>query len=225
LSAIQSSAELLREYASKMPEEKREDKLIQILVQVHHLNALIEDIRFSLQNSYIPPTVKIERVEIDPLIYATIRQTQQVYNLSSAIQYENKCGMSMLKLDSRLFERLIINLLSNAVKYSPKGGEIRVTLTQEGDDVVLRVADHGIGIPQSDLSHVFEPFFRAENTTTIPGTGFGLSIVRDCAALHGGAVSVESTLGEGATFSVRLPARIVGTSSKTPPSEARSATL
>jgi signal transduction histidine kinase len=106
----------------------------------------------------------------------------------------------------------MINLLANAVKYSPGGGTITVTLdVEEGRGTrmaVIRVSDPGIGIPEGELARVFERFYRASNVSSrIDGTGIGLTGARYIAQRHGGDVSVESVLGEGTTFTVKLPLR------------------
>jgi signal transduction histidine kinase len=97
-------------------------------------------------------------------------------------------------------------LLTNAVRYSPAGGDVIVTVEQQPDEALLRVADHGIGIPAADLPHMFEPFFRARNAERItPGIGLGLATARLIVEQYGGALDVESTEGVGTTFTAHLP--------------------
>jgi signal transduction histidine kinase len=101
---------------------------------------------------------------------------------------------------------LISNLISNAVKFSRAGSVIRLTLDREERMAVLRVADHGIGIPAADLSHVFEPFYRACNAEpTASGLGLGLATAKMIVSEHGGTIHVESQVGVGTAVSVRLP--------------------
>ncbi len=97
------------------------------------------------------------------------------------------------------------NLLSNAVKYSPAGGDIDVLVSHSGNWVTLSVHDTGRGIREEELSHIFEPFYRAQGETSISGTGVGLAIAKDIVEAHGGTITVESAVGEGTTFTVRLP--------------------
>ena len=103
--------------------------------------------------------------------------------------------------------QVMANLLSNAVKYSPDGGEIVVSTRVEGNTAHLVVRDHGMGIPKAALETIFERYGRVESLATrhIQGTGLGLPIVRQIVQLHGGAVWVESTVGEGSVFHVTLP--------------------
>jgi signal transduction histidine kinase len=104
-------------------------------------------------------------------------------------------------------EAVVKNLVSNAIKYNREGGRIEISLETRDANRVLRVSDTGIGIAQQDLPRVFERFYRVDTARSraTGGTGLGLSIVRHAVERHGGTVSVESTLGEGTTFTVTLP--------------------
>lgn len=114
--------------------------------------------------------------------------------------------------DRRQLVSALYNLLDNAVKYSDRGSSIDVRVTTDGHTIDLRVADHGIGIPARDLERVFERFYRVDlaRSRQTGGTGLGLSIVRHVVANHDGEVAVESRLGEGSTFTLRLPLSATG---------------
>jgi signal transduction histidine kinase len=92
------------------------------------------------------------------------------------------------------------------VKYTPVGGRVEVTADSDKSEVVVRVSDTGIGIPEKSLARIFERFYRVDKARSkgTGGTGLGLSIVRHIAENHGGGVTVESTPGKGSTFTVRL---------------------
>jgi len=107
--------------------------------------------------------------------------------------------------DEAKLERLIDNLVSNAVKFSPDGGDVRVSLTGDDCYAEIRVSDDGPGLPAEQLEKVFAPFHRAPDAGSVPGVGLGLTIVKQMTERHGGRVHVESVLGAGATFVVRLP--------------------
>ena len=114
--------------------------------------------------------------------------------------------------DGPRLERVLGNLLGNAIKYSPAGGEIRLRIAREGigdaEVAVLSVEDCGVGIPQADLSLIFERFRRAGNVESIAGSGIGLAGAKRIVELHGGTISVTSTEGQGSTFTVRLPTAV-----------------
>ncbi len=105
-------------------------------------------------------------------------------------------------------EHIVANLVSNAVKYTPDGGHVVVTLEAVDKEVVLTCTDDGIGISEADQARVFEDFYRSADpaATHRSGTGLGLAIVQRVVDRHGGSIELESTLGSGSTFRVRLPA-------------------
>jgi cell cycle sensor histidine kinase DivJ len=108
--------------------------------------------------------------------------------------------------DRRAIKQIALNLISNALKFTPRGGSVTVTLTALGEILELTVADTGIGIAPEDMERLGKPFEQAgDSDARAEGTGLGLSLVRAFAALHGGAMSMESILGEGTSVSVQLP--------------------
>ena len=106
-----------------------------------------------------------------------------------------------------LIYRLIFNLTENAIKYNRPGGAVRVTLRQEKQAAVLRVADTGPGIPADCRESIFQPFFRVDKSRSreYGGVGLGLSLVWEIADLHGGSVWVEESSDKGTTIAVELP--------------------
>jgi signal transduction histidine kinase len=109
--------------------------------------------------------------------------------------------------DRDRLKQVFINLLDNAVKYCPEGSKVQVRLQTDGESMVVEVADDGPGIPEEDLPHIFEKMYRVEKerTRAVEGSGLGLSIVKRIVELHGGQIAVESTVGKGTAFRVRLP--------------------
>ena len=97
--------------------------------------------------------------------------------------------------DANLLRRILLNLLSNAIKYSPEGGKVELKLTCKRETVIIQVSDRGMGIPESEQGHLFEPFSRGSNVGTIQGTGLGLAIIKRAVELHLGTISVSSKVG------------------------------
>jgi signal transduction histidine kinase len=99
------------------------------------------------------------------------------------------------------------NLIENAIKYNKPQGYVHVTLNADHQHFFVSVMDNGIGIPQESLDHIFERFYRVDKSHSreIGGTGLGLAITRNIIIMHRGAIKVQSTVGEGTTFQVRIP--------------------
>ena len=111
--------------------------------------------------------------------------------------------------DEMQMEELVRNLVDNAVKYTPADGWIELALVKDGSDLVVSVEDTGIGIPRGEVERIFERFYRVDKARSrrLGGTGLGLAIVKDIVEAHGGEITVDTQLGKGSTFEVRLPGR------------------
>lgn len=107
--------------------------------------------------------------------------------------------------DAARLVQLLLNLVGNAIQYTPPGGQVRVVLQRQAGWATIQVCDDGIGIAPEALPHLFERFYRADVAHGRGGVGLGLSIAQWIAVAHGGEITVESTPGQGSTFTVRLP--------------------
>ena len=113
--------------------------------------------------------------------------------------------------DADGLQTVLDNLVGNAIKFTPPGGRITVRAFGRDEGLVVEVSDTGMGIPEKDLPHIYETFYRVERPgVEIPGTGLGLSIVQEQVRLHGGRVEVKSKLGQGSTFTLWLPLKQAG---------------
>jgi len=132
-----------------------------------------------------------------------------------------------LAVDPTRIAQLLGNLLSNAVKFTPDGGRVEVRLGREGGQVVLAVADTGVGIPAADRERIFERFFRTAIATrqAVQGTGLGLTITKAIVETHHGTIAVDSDEGRGSTFTVRLPLRPMPAPGTEEPADASDAAL
>jgi cell cycle sensor histidine kinase DivJ len=116
---------------------------------------------------------------------------------------------ALIDADQRAIKQIVLNLLSNAMKFTPAGGSVTVTLTVDGGVLELVVADTGVGVAPEDLQRLGRPFEQAGDALSkAQGSGLGLSLVRAFARLHGGDMSIESTLGEGTAVTVRMPVMV-----------------
>jgi two-component system phosphate regulon sensor histidine kinase PhoR len=150
---------------------------------------------------------RLDRASLDAIAEdeTARRQTEAAAaDISLSVQVD---GVPAIRGSTRDLALMTGNLIDNAIRYTPAGGSVSVEVRAERDTVVLRVRDTGVGIPQRDLPRIFERFYRVDQARSreTGGTGLGLSIVRHVSENHGGEVRVESELGEGSTFEVRLP--------------------
>lgn len=168
------------------------------------VNMLLKVSRLELGTLFI----KIEEVYIPEISDSVLEDLQshiqaQEHNLNK--QYET--GLPTMKIDKGLLRMILQNLLSNAVKYTPKRGKIDLSISREGENIKIIVADNGYGIPKEDHDRMFTKLFRADNIRAYvaDGTGLGLYIVKAVVELLGGKISFVSEKNKGATFTVILP--------------------
>jgi two-component system, OmpR family, sensor histidine kinase SenX3 len=140
-------------------------------------------------------------------VLARMRSVARKKNLTLQWKRFGRAAQYTVNGDETQLTSMFTNLVDNAVKYTPPGGRVEVTGGFEGSEIVIRISDTGIGIPEGKLPRIFERFYRVDKARSkeTGGTGLGLSIVKHVAENHGGRVTVESALGEGSTFTVYLP--------------------
>ena len=205
LTIIFSAADLLQHYSDHMDDIEKLDYLEEIKREVGEMTQLLDDILLVRKMEAGMFSFTPEKANINALLRNIVRASQNLAGSAHAINLNIDCDNTEVSIDNSLIRHIVNNLLSNAIKYSPDGEPIEVNLWRENGELVLDVADRGIGIPENEIDRVFDTFFRAENSSGIGGTGLGLSVVKTAVELHGGMISVESTVNEGTTFSVRIP--------------------
>jgi signal transduction histidine kinase/putative methionine-R-sulfoxide reductase with GAF domain len=212
LTAIKAYAEALLE-SLQNAQAPRERFLSIINVECDRLSRLVTDILdlSRLESGQRP--LRLATLDPEALVRETLEGLQpvlQARRIRTAVQVDPQLR---LEADADLLRRLLINLLGNAAKFSPIGGEVRVTATARGEDVVCSVEDHGPGIPPEDVPHVFERFFRSRQHSEqeSDGTGLGLAIARGIVELHGGGIRVEVPEKGGTRFVFQLPQRQLAT--------------
>jgi two-component system phosphate regulon sensor histidine kinase PhoR len=107
--------------------------------------------------------------------------------------------------DENRIEQVLVNVVHNAVKFTPRNGEITISVGIEGDYLMISVSDTGIGIPADDLPRIFERFYKVDKARSGGGTGLGLAIAKHIIQAHGGNIWAESKEGEGSIFNFTLP--------------------
>ena len=210
ITAIKGFVETLRDGAMKNPEDA--ERFLGIIEKhVDRLEAIIEDLLNLSKIEQESEKTGISLVESRMLdILQNALQICHVAIADKKIELETFCADAvMASVDPTLLEQAVVNLLDNAVKYSDTGGTIRLAVSKEKGSLVIAVQDHGCGISKKHLPRLFERFYRVDRARSrqLGGTGLGLAIVKHIVQAHGGDVTVESTPGNGSTFSIRVPAQ------------------
>lgn len=205
LSTVLSSASLITKYKTAEDDEKRLKHVGRIKSAVHNLTNILNDFlsisrmeEGKIHN--VPSTFDLQSFSAE-----VVDEMQGFLKEGQRIDYQHEGAQQTVYLDKQLMRNVMINLLSNGSKYSGENSTIWFTTAIEGSVITLEVRDEGIGIPDEDKTHLFTPFFRAQNVTNIQGTGLGLNIVKKYVEIMGGELRYESQLGHGTTFTITLP--------------------
>lgn len=205
LSVILGYTEALRD--GKLP--GTQDIYDTMYTEAQHLQHLIDDLRtlsladageLALMRQLVAPEGLLER--------AAAAARSQTESRHIVLDLRLPEMLPLIDVDPERIAQVLGNLLSNALRYTPAGGTITLTGVTQGDFVHLTVQDSGVGIAPDDLPHIFERFYRADPSRQLEdgSSGLGLAIARSIVEAHGGTLTAESVLGQGATFIVSLPA-------------------
>lgn len=202
LTVIMANLQILQEIMSADPRVKFVSKSMK---QVNKLNELIFKI---LDVSKIHAgKLKFEFSDFD--LYQLLKEITEhtLKSTSHPVHLQKQDERFWVKADKEKIEQVIVNILSNAVKYSDSNEDIFIDLKHDGENIVVRIADKGIGIPQSDLENVFQRFYRVSGpASSFSGSGIGLYISAEIIKSHGGKIWAESQLGKGSVFYFSIPA-------------------
>ncbi len=208
LAIIHGSVELLRHYEDRLPPEKKHLAWQKIEDAVDRMTRMLENVQ-AIGHSEAGPLecrpAAVDMAAFGGVLLDELRSVMgaQYHRVSWAVQLP-PAGQRYW-LDEALLRKIVGNLLSNAVKYSPDGGWLSFAVAESGDQLVITLADQGIGIPEQDQASLFKSFYRASNVGPIVGTGLGLSIVKEAVDCHRGSIELASEVGRGSRFTVRLP--------------------
>jgi two-component system phosphate regulon sensor histidine kinase PhoR len=210
ITGLKGFAETLLDGALDDPDTARQ--FVQIMKdEADRLGRLVEDLLDLSRIEAKQTTLRLAPVEPERVLRAVVeafsaRATQVGVEMSCAVACEDAEDFLVMADEDRL-KQVLINLVNNALQFTPQGGQIRLSARRAGDQVRFAVQDTGVGIPSTDLSRVFERFYRVDKTRSRQsgGTGLGLSIVKHLVEAHGGRVGVESEVGRGSTFYFELP--------------------
>ncbi|HBK23805.1 MAG TPA: hypothetical protein DDZ60_15305 [Planktothrix sp. UBA10369] len=216
LTTILASAEALEHYSHKWDEQKKLTYLQRIQTTVHHLTELLNQVLLIGQGEAQKIPFQPSLINLESFCYSLIQEMQIGLKNEQRLRLippkhqviETSNLPTEVYLDERLLRHILYNLISNAIKYSPQEGNIELKLNYHQNQVILTLEDQGIGIPEEDQEHLFEPFHRAKNVGVIPGTGLGLTIVKKSVEIQGGMIQVHSKINLGTTITVIFPLSI-----------------
>ncbi|MFW6158303.1 MAG: ATP-binding protein [Planctomycetota bacterium] len=211
LSAVIGFSQILQEEHFGELNEQQAEYADDILQSGHHLLALINDVLDLSKIEAGKMTLNLSRVNVHRLLehsLTMIRDKCNKHGIELGLDVGDDVRELEMTVDERKLKQLVFNLLSNAAKYTPDGGSITVEMRREDGEVMIAVADTGIGIPADEQERIFEEFYQTRDGSRAKeaGTGLGLSLVKRLAELHGGRVAVESEgRGRGSRFRFWLP--------------------
>lgn len=207
LTSIKGACETVME-DPEMPEETRRYFLDMALTESDRMTRIVSDLLVlsRLDNKRTP--WRIETFDVCKSVSRLIEVMRgDIEARHHTVTFHAEEHVPPLTADKERIEQVIINILSNSIKYTPEGGRIDIGIAEAQDRIRICVADNGIGIPEEDIGHIFERFYRVEKSRTSQtgGTGLGLAIARELIEAHGGTISIRSSLGQGTAVTIELP--------------------
>jgi len=212
LNRILICADLLENYSEDITESEKNQYIQYIRSAAKQMTNLLKDILIFSQGEV--GKIKFQPAPLDLIKFCRklIEEIKLSLGINSTINFvysgipkEVESSEYLILMDKKLLRHILTNLLSNAIKYSPESTVVNFQLFYHNEEIVFQIQDQGIGIPPEDIEKLFGTFHRAKNVGEIPGTGLGLTIVKQSVENHGGKIDVVSELGLGTTFTVTIP--------------------
>ena len=206
LTTIQSAVDLVERARDRM--EPMEHRALELANQeLKRIRGMVEELLVLAQVDSWQYSLAVSPTDLSSVIRNSVESMQSKaerfgieVNFDEAHEHQCVC-------DSQKLYQVFLNLIDNAVKYSDPGGRVDVSVEEDESSLAVRISDTGFGIPEEDLGQLFDRFYRVnkDRSRSTGGSGLGLSISREIVALHGGEIEVESEVGKGSTFTVRIP--------------------
>lgn len=207
LGIIQTATEMMARHFTKLSEEQRGRNTSAILESVKRMTGMMETILLLSRMDTGRIASHCVLLDLPALCRRIVEEMVSSTDRSHPIELSilDEALLPEAFVDETLLRHVLGNLISNACKYSDAGRPVKVRLRRVGAMGVIEITDEGIGIPEEDREHLFQGFHRGSNVGERPGTGLGLVIAHRCMELLGGEISLVSEVGQGTTFTLRLP--------------------
>ena len=186
--------------------EPTSERLMSINEEVVRISRMVDELRHLSKYDSERTKLELSKIRLDELLVSVI-YNYQVQAFEKNIEIHSQIEPVIALVDEKKFSQVLINLLSNAIKYTNVGGVITVMCHSDEQHIYIKVVDNGIGIPDVDLKHIFERFYRVDKSRSkeTGGIGVGLTIAKSIVEAHGGVITVLSKLGVGSEFMIQLP--------------------
>ncbi len=180
--------------------------------EVSRLNHIVDSLLYLVDLEREELVLETQITYLNYVVHNVIRRLKPIADQKGILIEVQERDKLQFYMDQGKIQQCLINLVSNAIKYTPENGAVTIAIFREFGDACVEIRDTGIGIPEKDLAHIFDRFYRVDRARarTTGGSGLGLSIARQIVTLHGGDIQVSSILNKGSTFTVRLPVRQQG---------------
>ena len=205
LTSVKLSASLIEKYAEPLASPNVSKHVNKIKQAVSNLTVILNDFLSLEKLEAGKEEVTYNDFDLVKFSEEIAEEMQVMAKQNQNIIYKHTGTKSTVNLDEKLLKNCINNLITNAIKYSGENTFIDFTTEIDDKHCIITVKDNGIGIPEADQKHLFEAFFRAHNTGTIPGTGLGLNIVTRYAGLMNGKFDFKSVINQGTLFTISFP--------------------
>ncbi|MEM9923292.1 MAG: ATP-binding protein [Cyanobacteria bacterium P01_D01_bin.50] len=205
LHVILAYAQILYSRGEKLSSEKKKDFFTRIKASIKQMNEILDDVLIITKGELRQQKLNSQLVDLQDFCRQLVAEIQIGITTNHNINYTMVGKPEKAYLDENLLRHILTNLLTNAIKYSPLNSEVDFSVIFKNTEIIFEIKDRGIGIPLKEQPLLFESFHRASNVGKIPGTGLGLTIVKQSVDLHGGKIAVDSEVGIGTTFTVVLP--------------------
>jgi two-component system, OmpR family, sensor histidine kinase KdpD len=205
LASVIGSAGTLRDFGDKLIDSEKVELLSTVIEESERLNRFIANLLDMTRLESGAVTPKLAPHDLSEIIGSTLQRTNKILR-NHPVRLDLATDIPMVSLDPVLFEQVLFNLLDNAAKYAAPGTTVSIRTWRDQDSVVLQVLDEGEGIPQGDLEHIFDKFYRVQKTDQVrPGTGLGLAISRGFVeAMNGTIIAANRPDRRGAVFTITL---------------------
>ena len=206
LNIINVGASMLLRYGDRMDGPGRQERISEIQEAVARMTRLIDKVLLTSRLELRRWDLRSDTFDLARWCEEFLDQNIGIAGQRQRVELRFSAVPPRVAMDQRVIEIALQNLLSNALKYSASDAPVLLEINGATDGwVEFRVQDYGIGIPDADLPHILDSFYRGSNVGDVNGTGLGLALVKNCTDMHGGTLDIQSSIGRGTSIRMRLP--------------------